>query len=180
MKKSRANLATEERQAAASALIGTAGRSGVLDREPAIVSLYLTIGEEIDPIPLGAWLAARGHRLALPVMRSKAEPLEFRAWSPGAPVVERLWGIREPSPEAEVVLPDVLLLPMLAFDAAGYRLGYGGGFYDRSLALLRSQRPTVAVGLAFDRQQVDAVPHLAYDQRLDHVLTPTRHLSIGG
>ena len=89
-------------------------------------------------------------------------------------MVERQWGITEPAESAEVLEPDVLLMPLLAFDDAGGRLGYGGGYYDRTLAGLRARRAVLAVGLAFDMQRVDSVPCLDYDEPLDWVLTPSR------
>lgn len=147
------------------------GFSGV--EAPAIVSAFLPIGEEIDPTPLMQRLSGEGYSLALPVMEAKGHPLVFRAWAPGEPLAETMWGIREPLASAPAVEPDVVLGPLLAFDADGYRLGYGGGFYDRTLARLRSLKRVVAVGLAYDGQRVDAVPHVDYDERLDWVLTPS-------
>lgn len=148
--------------------IGFAGRAA-----PAVVSGFLAIGEEIDPAPLMARLQAEGYTLALPVMEAKGKPLVFRAWAPGDPLAEVMWGIREPLSSAPVVAPDIILGPLLAFDAAGYRLGYGGGFYDRTLARLKALKPVVSIGLAYDEQRVDAVPHSGYDERLDWVLTPS-------
>jgi 5-formyltetrahydrofolate cyclo-ligase len=84
-----------------------------------------------------------------------------------------VWDIAEPKPDKPVLYPDILIVPLLAFDRAGGRLGYGGGFYDRTLRDLRARKPVLAVGLAFDEQQVDAVPHLDYDERLDWVLRPS-------
>ena len=140
---------------------------------PAIVSGFLAIGEEIDPLPLLERLIGEGYRVCLPVMEGKGKPLLFRAWSPGDPLAETMWGIREPGPEAPAVEPDILLGPLLAFDATGYRLGYGGGFYDRTLARLRAMKPVISIGIAFDEQKVDAVPHASYDERLDWILTPS-------
>lgn len=140
---------------------------------PAIVSGFLAIGDEIDPTPLIERLICGGYRICLPVMEGKGKPLVFRAWSPGDPLAETTWGIREPLPEADVLDPDIVLGPLLAFDAEGYRLGYGGGFYDRTLARLRALKPIVSIGIAFDEQRVDAVPHVDYDERLDWILTPT-------
>ena len=142
-------------------------------KAPAIVSGFLGIGEEIDLTPLMARLENEGYRLALPVMEGKGKPLVFRAWSPGDALAETMWGIREPLPEAETVDPDIVLGPLLAFDIQGYRLGYGGGFYDRTLARLRALKPIVSIGIAFDEQRVDAVPHADYDERLDWILTPS-------
>jgi len=148
--------------------IGFAGRS-----PPAIVSGFLAIGNEIDPTPLLERLIGEGYRICLPVMEGKGKPLVFRAWAPGEALAETTWGIREPLPDAAVLEPDIVLGPLLAFDAAGYRLGYGGGFYDRTLARLRALKPVVSIGIAFDEQRVDAVPHLDYDERLDWILTPS-------
>jgi 5-formyltetrahydrofolate cyclo-ligase len=125
-------------------------------------------------------LAEAGHGLSLPVMEGKGRPLIFRAWTPGDPLAEVTWGIREPLPAAPVVEPDVVLVPLLAFDHAGHRLGYGGGFYDRTLERLRAAKPVVAIGLAYDEQRVDSVPHHDYDQRLDWVLTPSGPLRCSG
>ncbi|MGD9784095.1 MAG: 5-formyltetrahydrofolate cyclo-ligase [Hyphomicrobiaceae bacterium] len=141
--------------------------------QQASVSAFLPIGEEIDPLPLMRRLWARGHQVGLPVMVGKARPLVFRAWRDGEALQEVKWGIREPLPTAPEVLPDVMLVPLLAFDASGMRLGYGGGFYDRTIAQIRAVKPVVTIGIAYDELQVDAVPHSDYDERLDWVLTPS-------
>jgi 5-formyltetrahydrofolate cyclo-ligase len=138
-----------------------------------IVSGFSAIRDEIDPAALLARLYGEGHHLGLPVMEGKGRPLVFRAWAPGDEMGKVQWGIAEPLPDKAVVEPDVVLVPLLAFDAAGYRLGYGGGFYDRTLARLRTIKPVVAVGIAYDELKVDAVPHQSYDERLDWVLTPS-------
>ena len=143
------------------------------ERPPGVVSGYYPMEGEIWPLPLMAALKAEGHTLALPVMQGKAEPLVFRAWTPGDPLIPGVWGIRQPATDKPEVLPDIVLVPLLAFDARGYRLGYGGGFYDRTLRALRSLKSILAVGLALDELEVDAVPHLDYDERLDWVLTPS-------
>jgi 5-formyltetrahydrofolate cyclo-ligase len=137
----------------------------------AVISAYWPMGDEIDPRPLLAALAERGHRLALPAIRAAGQPLDFRAWRPGDALRPAGFGTQEPLPEAEILQPSLLLVPLLAFDPAGYRLGYGGGFYDRSLALLRGAGDILAVGLAFAAQQVAAVPREATDQSLDLLVT---------
>lgn len=137
------------------------------------VSAFLAIGEELDPLPLMRRLWASGHAVGLPVMVAKARPLVFRQWREAEPLNEVQWGIREPKDSARVIVPDVVLVPLLAFDARGYRLGYGGGYYDRSIAEIRAAKPVITIGLAYDELEVDAVPHDAYDQRLDWVLTPS-------
>jgi 5-formyltetrahydrofolate cyclo-ligase len=139
----------------------------------AIVSGFASLPDEFRIWPLLRRLHREGYRLALPVMRGKAKLLVFRGWAPGDPMDRGVWGIGEPKPDRPVLEPDILLVPLLAFDRRGRRLGYGGGFYDRTLAALRARKPVAAVGLAYDEQEVDAVPHLDYDQRLDWVLTPS-------
>jgi len=136
-----------------------------------VVSGYWPMGDELDPRPLMEALAAGGQRLALPAIRGAGLPLAFRAWQPGDRVVPAGFGTREPAAAAEELTPEVLLVPLLAFDSAGYRLRYGGGFYDRSLALLRKSGDILAVGLAFSAQQVAALPREATDQPLDLVIT---------
>lgn len=138
-----------------------------------VVSGYYPIRDELDPLPLLARLAEQGSEICLPVMLYDERKLMFRGWRPGEPLEARQFGVPEPLDAAPRQIPDILFVPLLAFDAAGNRLGYGAGFYDRTLAELRAARAVTAIGLAFDEQEVAAVPHDAYDQRLDGVLTPT-------
>lgn len=144
------------------------------------VSAYHPIGTELDCLPLFAPLAAAGHVTCLPVVATRGGTLVFRRWAPGEPLIDGLGGIPVPPAEAPAVEPDALLVPLLAFDRAGYRLGYGGGYYDRTLTALRARKPVLAVGLAFAAQEVAAVPHLAYDARLDWVLTEDGPIAIEG
>ena len=146
----------------------------------ATISGFWPIGGEIDLVPLLRALAARGHEIALPVVIGRDRPLLFRAWRDGDEMSEGLWGIREPLESAPEVTPQVLLVPLLAFDRAGYRLGYGGGFYDRSLEGLRSRGPVTAIGAAWAGQEVPAVPHDAHDQPLDWMLTERECFRIAG
>lgn len=147
--------------------------AGSSQRPVGIVAGYAAIGAELDPLPSLIALAALGWSTALPVMAGPEAPLVFRAWRPGEVLVRRTWGIREPASDAPVVVPDVLLVPLLAFDGAGHRLGYGGGYYDRTIAALSAGRDLLTIGVAFEVQQVDVVPVLAYDRRLDHIVTPS-------
>ena len=105
-------------------------------------------------------------------MVAKGAPLVFRLWRHGDSLARGVWNIPIPA-EGQEVQPHIALAPVVGFDAGCYRLGYGGGFYDRTLRALRAKKAVVAVGLAYDEQRVDAVPHLDYDQRLDWVLTPS-------
>jgi 5-formyltetrahydrofolate cyclo-ligase len=138
-----------------------------------VVSGFASMPDELNIWPLLRCLHGHGVSLALPVVHKKGEPLLFRAWMPGDAMDKGVWSIPEPKSDKPVVEPDILLVPLLAFDRRGGRLGYGGGFYDRTLARLRALKPVTAIGLAYDEQRVDAVPHLDYDQRLDWVLTPS-------
>jgi len=138
-----------------------------------VVSGFAPLADEFRVWPLLRRLAAEGFRLALPVMQGKGKPLLFRTWSPGDAMDTGVWGIAEPKADKAALEPDILRVPLLAFDRRGWRLGYGGGIYDRTLRALRARKAVVAVGLAHDEQEVDAVPHLDYDQRLDWALTPS-------
>ena len=129
-----------------------------------LVSAYVAMRSEIDPMPLALALAARGARLALPAIAARR--MEFRAWAPGDPLRPGPFGTREP--EGAAVVPDLLLVPLLAFTAAGDRLGYGAGYYDGFLA---AHPGSVAVGIAYAAQEVPALPVEPHDRRLDAILT---------
>ena len=144
-----------------------------LGQRRVVVSGFSSMPEEFRAWPLLRRLHGEGHALAMPVMQGKGLPLIFRAWAPGDAMDKAVWGIAEPKADKPALEPDVVLVPLLAFDAAGRRLGYGGGYYDRTLRGLRARKQIVAVGLAYDESQVDAVPHLDYDERLDWVLRPS-------
>ena len=133
------------------------------------LSGYMAMRTEIDPLPA---MAAHPGPVAVPVIQSKATPLKFREWSPGCTMVPGEFGAFIPV-EGAWIEPEVLIVPLLAFDARGYRLGYGGGFYDRTLQRLRSRRTTLAIGFAFAAQEVAEVPIDATDQKLDAIVTET-------
>ena len=128
---------------------------------------YMPMRTEIDP--LAAMVAHLGP-VGVPVIMAKATPLRFRAWGPGVAMIAGEFGAWIPA-KGVWIEPAVLIVPLLAFDARGFRLGYGGGFYDRTLAELRARGRVVAVGFAFAAQEVDVVPVDAYDQKLDAVVT---------
>lgn len=157
--------------ATASARLARAGLDFLGPRRPANLSGFMSFGTEVDVSGLMRRLAGEGWRTALPVIEGKGLPLTFRAWAPGEPTVRGRWDIPRPPDHAEIVEPDVLLVPMLAFDRRGYRLGYGGGFYDRTLARLRAMKPVVAVGVAYAAQEVAEVPRGEFDEPLDWILT---------
>lgn len=132
-----------------------------------ILSGYMPMRSEIDPLPA---MAAHQGPVGVPVIVAKAAPLRFREWSPGCRLVEGTFKALVPV-EGAWLEPEVVIVPMLAWDRRGYRLGYGGGFYDRTLELLRSRGPVLAVGFAFAAQEMAEVPIDEFDQRLDAVVT---------
>ncbi|MEX0970166.1 MAG: 5-formyltetrahydrofolate cyclo-ligase [Paracoccaceae bacterium] len=139
-------------------------------RAPCAISAYLPIRSEIDPRPAMEALHERGHSLCLPVIQGKGQALRFRAWQLGCALEDGPFGAAVPASGAWLA-PDILLCPLVAFDAAFYRMGYGGGFYDRSLHALRAAKPVLAIGLAYEGQRMPALPHDAHDQPLDAVAT---------
>jgi 5-formyltetrahydrofolate cyclo-ligase len=165
-------LPPDQRQAAGLAI---AERGLPIEVAPGtVVSGFSPMKSEISPLPLLRRLAEAGASLALPAVTGRGQPLVMRAWSFGAPLVSGVWGIREPPADAPELYPDILIVPLLAFDRRGYRLGYGGGYYDRTIARLRTMKPVTAVGIAFAAQQIDEVPTSPRDERLDLVLTEGR------
>ena len=164
-------LSGDERAAAAQAI---ARRGLPLAIAPGtIVSGYSPIRSEVDPAPLMRALAAQGAQLALPVVLARGKSLAFRVWSPNDRLVLGSLGILEPSPAAAEVVPDIMLVPLAAFDGLGHRIGYGAGHYDFTLAHLRKLKHVIAIGLAFAAQEIVAVPALPHDVALDYVLTET-------
>ncbi len=146
------------------------GAAFAAEKAAKIVSAYWSINDEASTFLLLDRLAAKGIATALPVMQGRGAPLGFRLWKKDEPLGEAKWGIKEPFPAAEV-FPDLLFVPLAGFDRAGNRLGYGAGFYDRTLARLRALQPILAVGVAYAGQELPAIPSEAYDQKLDYVLT---------
>lgn len=140
-------------------------------RPRAEVAGYLPIGDEIDVRPLLHRLRCLGHEIALPAVVESGAPLAFRRWLEEDALADGPFGTRQPLAPALAVLPDLVILPLLAFDRRGYRLGYGGGYYDRTLAALRRRRKSLAVGVGFAVQEVPAVPRGRHDQILDWIVT---------
>ena len=165
-------LSDKQRAAAAKAL----ARRGlpIAIAQGAVVAGYSPIRNEIDPFPLMRTLAAQGARLALPAVMARGKSLAFRAWSVDDRLTQGPLGIPEPSPAAAEVIPDIMLMPLAAFDRSGHRIGYGAGHYDFTLAHLRKVKPIAAIGLAFAVQEIAAVPALQHDVPLDYVLTETK------
>ncbi|HXW70054.1 MAG TPA: 5-formyltetrahydrofolate cyclo-ligase [Methylocella sp.] len=138
---------------------------------PKTVSAYFPLPGEPSPLPLLANLSKAGFETALPVTGRLGTPLVFRLWRPGEPTAAGKMKIAEPLPSAPEVRPDLLFVPLAAFDRSGHRLGYGAGFYDRTLAALRAQKPIYAVGIGYAAQEFATIPHEPHDERLDYVQT---------
>jgi len=135
---------------------------------PGALGVYWPFRAEFDPRPVIDWAVGAERVVALPVVVDKKGPLEYRAWRPGEPLVDDVWGI--PVPERrELVNPATVLAPLVGFDSACYRLGYGGGYFDRTLAAL-SPRP-VAIGIGFEPQQLDTIHPQSFDMPMDLIIT---------
>jgi len=140
-------------------------------RPGTVVAGYAPIRSELDPVPLLRRCAEAGALIALPRVLRRDAPLAFLAWRPGDPLAPGAFGIGEPLPEARALDPDIVLVPLAAFDRAGHRVGYGAGFYDRTLRALRQRGPVLTVGIGFSAQEVDTVPVSGHDEAVDLVLT---------
>jgi 5-formyltetrahydrofolate cyclo-ligase len=158
-----------ERQAAGAAI---AGRAFPFAIEPGmIVSGFFPMRSEVNPLPLMRKLAEQGAQLALPAIAGRGKPLMMRAWNNGDELASGQWGIREPTPQAPEVDPDVMIVPLACFDRRGHRIGYGAGYFDMTIHRLRSIKPVTAIGIAFAQQEIDRVPATDHDEALDLVLT---------
>jgi 5-formyltetrahydrofolate cyclo-ligase len=135
------------------------------------VAGYAPLGDEADPLPLLEALVAYGHQTGLPVTPAGRAALVFRRWAPGEALVAARFGLSEPPETAAIFEPTILLVPLLAFDRTGHRLGYGAGYYDRTLEKLRALRSVLAIGIAYSGQEVDEVGAGQHDERLDWIVT---------
>ncbi len=145
-----------------------------------IVSGFMPLKSEISPLPLLQKLAQSGARLALPAIAGRGKPLIMRAWAWGEALDRGQWDIREPKLEAAEVEPDILLVPLLAFDRSGHRIGYGAGYYDMTINRLRARKAVTAIGIAFAAQEVSTVPATPRDEKLDLVLTEREVIAFKG
>ena len=140
------------------------------------VACYWPMGTELDVRPLMHRLRAEQCEVLLPVAGSVGEILQFRRWQPGDRLQPGVFGTREPLASAEPAIPEIVVVPLLAFDRTGNRLGYGGGYYDLTLSHLRASGGVLAIGAAYDEQEADAVPTGPGDQKLDAVVTDSRYV----
>ncbi|MCW8916733.1 MAG: 5-formyltetrahydrofolate cyclo-ligase [Magnetovibrio sp.] len=146
--------------------------------EEPILAGYWPMASEMDVRPALVALDRIGVLLTLPEVSAKERPLRFRAWRPDEALVEGDHGTFHPMKEAPLMRPDIVMVPLLAFDRKGYRVGWGGGYYDRTLELLRKTGKCTAIGVAYSAQEVDEVPADAYDQRLDWIITEQEAIEI--
>jgi 5-formyltetrahydrofolate cyclo-ligase len=145
-----------------------------------IVSGFSPMRTEVNPIALMRKFADAGAQLALPAIAGRGKPLMMRAWKFGDPFKAGQWGIREPVPEAPEVVPDILIVPLAAFDRAGHRIGYGAGYYDMTIHAVRAKKEAIAIGIAFAAQEIPKVPATERDERLDLVLTEREVIDLRG
>jgi 5-formyltetrahydrofolate cyclo-ligase len=136
-----------------------------------VISGYWPGRSELDIRPLMKSLYDMGHPIGLPVVLGRGKPLLFRRWQPGATLEAKSFGLQEPPASSPEVAPDILLVPFLAIDREGYRIGYGAGYYDMTLAVLRERGRVLAIGVGYADQQVERLPRESFDQRLDLALT---------
>lgn len=162
-------LPADERAAAAEAI--AARPFPVIVTTGMIVSGFSPMKTEINPLPLMRKAVQLGARLALPAMAGRGKPLIMRAYAFGDELVRGQWGIREPKADAPEVAPDILIVPLAAFDRAGHRIGYGAGYYDMTINALRAKKKVIAMAIAFAAQEITSVPATERDARLDFVLT---------
>lgn len=167
----RAKIGPAERARAAEAL-----RSALSPHLGTPIAGYHPMRGEADPLPALTLAAAYG-AVGLPVIEARAQPLRFRSWSPDSPMEQGAFSAMVPKTGPWMV-PRIIVVPLVAFDARGGRLGYGGGFYDRTLEQLRAQHDVLAMGFAFSAQQIDAVPLEPTDQPLDLIVTETGILDL--
>lgn len=169
-------LNAAQREAAAQRL---AAHELPLDLNPGmVIAGYIPMRSEIDPRPLLRNLAARGARLALPVIMARDAPLIFRSWRMDDELERGPFGTLQPAAGATPLQPDIVLVPLAAFDRRGHRIGYGGGYYDRTLQKLRAAATIVAAGVAFAMQEVETIPASPHDALLDIVLTDVETIDL--
>jgi 5-formyltetrahydrofolate cyclo-ligase len=145
-----------------------------------IVAGFMPMKSEINPLSLMRKLADAGAQLALPAIAGRGLPLIMRAYKFGDELARGQWGIREPKPDAKEVAPDILIVPLAAFDRAGHRIGYGAGYYDLTIKTLRAKKNIAAVGIAFAAQEIPQIPATPRDERLDFVLTERETIDFRG
>jgi 5-formyltetrahydrofolate cyclo-ligase len=167
-------------RAALSARLAAVGLEWARRWRSRVIAAYSPIRDEPDSRPLLAALQAHGFATALPVVHGRSAPLAFRLWRAGEPLARGALGVPEPGAAAPIVEPDLLFVPLAAFDRRGHRIGYGAGCYDRALKLLRARGPIRAIGVAYSICEIDAAPDEPHDERLDFILTEREWIDARG
>ena len=144
----------------------------------AIVGGYWPIKSEVDVRSLLSYFYEHNHICALPVVQASKMPLQFRQWRPGNLLVSGIYNILTPDDNAPLIIPTILFVPVVGFDAQGNRLGHGEGYYDRTLEQLRENHSLIAIGIAYDCQEVDSIPRQRHDQPMNYIITPTQVIEI--
>lgn len=165
-------LPSSQRLAAAAAVANHFADHPYLTYAASFAGYYAMRGE-LDVLPIFNRMSAFNKIMALPMITDAQSPLTFGAWAPGTALTHGAHGTRQPAQGATCIIPEVVLVPLLAFDRLGYRLGYGGGYYDRTIAQLRATtpKPPLFVGVGFSMQELPEIPREAHDQKLDGILT---------
>lgn len=148
--------------------------------QAAAISVFVPINGEIDITPLIGELRRAGHTILLPVTPPGRGVLSFRVWREGGALIGGPFGTHVPPPDAAAGAPELLIVPLLGFDRTGRRIGYGGGYYDRTLAALRKSGGVTAVGVAFAAQEVPRLPHHQWDEILDWIVTEDEVIPVPG
>lgn len=143
-----------------------------------VVALYYGLGAEVSPRLLADQLAEAGWILALPSVEGAQGQMVFRRWDRTRPLVRDAIGLNAPGPAQDILKPDLVIVPLLAFDRDGRRLGQGGGYYDRALAALRAEGSVFVLGLAYSGQETADLPHEPHDQGLDAILTEKEYIAV--
>ena len=171
-KKNRYNIATNSQDGRAAKKVARTFISKVSQNSCLPIAGYFPTGSELDIRVLFEELHISRYQYCLPIVRDVSDILEFGSWCSGDSLVESKYGINEPPSESKRLIPKTIIAPMLAFDSCGYRLGYGGGSYDRTIAKLRKLDPkTLVVGVAYAGQEVSQVPKDINDQKMDIIIT---------
>lgn len=163
-------------------MVAAVGRAPLAARFPdpagKVAALYYGLGSEVSPRILADQLAEHGWTLALPSVEGEAGEMVFRHWDRARPLVHDAIGLNAPPRDCEVLQPDLIIVPLLAFDRDGGRLGQGGGYYDRALAVLRERGEVFVLGLGYSGQEAADLPHEPHDQALDAILTEKEYIAV--
>jgi 5-formyltetrahydrofolate cyclo-ligase len=176
----RRSMIDDDTRDSAAETVASRGLSWLDSGRPQAIGGYMAIRNELDITQMMETLDDLGHGIGLPVVVAKHQPMIFRAWDGNHDLPKTTFGVPTPTAEQVELEPDILLVPLLAFDADGYRLGYGGGFYDRTIAKLRQTKQVIAIGVAFDEQEIPRLPREPHDIPMDWILTQSGPRKIGG